>query len=351
LSYGLFFISLSAYTAHTQKFLAPLWLISYLVLFKKLYLKTILFLLILQAPNILIITTPAFWYKASGVAGQAPIQLFNKFISQYLTYLSPKTLFFNPPDIDLQHQIPQIGLFFWWLIFPLIFGLKQLLSSLSPPKYRFLSTWIILSIVPASLSGDFISVQRALPLLFPLSLVIALGFKKIKPLFLFFLSLYSFILLFRSYFIFFPRENALGWNYGYKQLSEFIQTHPNAKLMIDNTRNPRNYILLLYYLKYSPSLYHQEVGDYTAKNYYQNPPVSLKYQFGNYQFRPLDWQTDPCRFDYLVGDELSFSPQQIKDYHLRLHQTFTTAINQIALLVYSTPKLFSECLDKQIINQ
>jgi len=54
--WALLFISLSTYAAHTQKFLAPI----FILFFVRLNFKTILFLLITQLPNIYLMYTPSF---------------------------------------------------------------------------------------------------------------------------------------------------------------------------------------------------------------------------------------------------------------------------------------------------
>jgi len=327
---GFLFLSLSTYTAHTQKFLVPIFLFFFLIYYKKINLKNIGFLLLTQLPNLYLTTTAAFWSKSSGLSHYSLIQIISNFINQFVNYLSPYTLFFQPQDIDQQHLIPQIGLFFWWMVIPLVIGLK------TAPK--FLIFWLIISIVPASLSGDFISVQRALPLLFPLMIIISLGLRSFKPTLLVILSIYSFLLLYRSYFVLFPYEMTKAWNYGYSQLSQFIQQNPDKKFLIDNTRNNGSYSLILFNLKYSPRLYHLEISNYFRDNYYQVPPTSSSYSFNNLDFEPLLWPNVNCRYDFVVGDDLSISSEQAKDHQLTLIQTISTPSNQIALKIFSIPK-------------
>lgn len=327
---GFLFISLSTYTAHTQKFLAPIFLLAYLIYSKKLTFKNIVFLIFTQLPNIYLMTTPAFWVKSGGLSGHSVLEIAKSFITQIVTYLSPYTLFFQIQDIDLQHQIPQIGLFFWWMIIPLVIGLKK------APK--FLIFWLVISLIPASLSGGFISVQRALPMLFPIMIIISIGLKSINSKILIILGIYSLLLAHRSYFVLLPKEMTLAWNYGYSQLSDFVSSHPESKFIIDNTRNNGSYSIMLYNLKYSPQKYHLEVDPYFRQNYYQAPSAPTRYQFANLTFHPLDWQTDACQYDYVVGDSLSISQSQQSEHGLTLVDTFITPTNEIALKIYKTSK-------------
>ncbi len=314
---GLFLISLSTYASHTQRYLAPLFLFGYLIIFKKIKIKPIIFLLITQIPNILMIFTNSFWIKNNNLS-------LKFFIYQIINYLSPKSLFFNLPDIDLQHQIPSTSVFYWWMIIPLFFGIKKLIT-LDKKYKKFIILWFISSLIPASLSGEFISIQRALPTLFPLMIIISLGLS--TNLFLnIFLFLYSLLLLFRSYFILLPKINAQAWDYGYEQLSKIILDTPNKKYLIDNTRNSRTYILPLFYLNLP---YQNKI-----QNYYSAPTIPNIYSYSNLTFKSLNWVEDLSRYDFIVSDRLSISPDQAVEHKLTKIKTITTPNNTTVLDIY-----------------
>ncbi|MFA6518942.1 MAG: hypothetical protein WCV93_04845 [Candidatus Shapirobacteria bacterium] len=323
---GLVFISLSTYAAHTQRFLVPLFLFVYFIFITRPNLKSILVLFLTQIPNLLMLFTPAFWIKSSGFSPHF-------FLGQIIGFLSPLNLFFLPNDIDQQHLVPQISLFYWWMILPFIFGLKHLITKPTPAS-KTIIILILTALVPACLSGEFISVQRFLPLLLPFSLIICLGLSKFNNLISGFLFLISILLLLRSYFLFFPKLMATAWNYGYQELSLYVSSHPNTRFVIDNTRNPRNYILLLFHLNYSPTLYHQETGK--LANYYQNPLYTGNLKFANIEVRPLDFSTDPCIDQILVGDPLSVSPDQAIDHHLTPVFAIHTPQNELVLQALQT---------------
>lgn len=319
LYWALLFISLSTYTAHTQKYLAPI----FLLFFLRLNFKNILFLLFTQIPNLWLLTTPSFWVKTNNFS-------ISSFFTQFVNYLSPYTLFFQPQDIDKQHLIPQIGLYFWWMIIPLIIGLKK-----APKELIY---WCLIAIIPACLSGNFISIQRTLPLLVPLMIIISLGLQKINKLFLILLCGYSFLLLYRSYFKLLPHEMGLSWNYGYSELTKFIKDNPDKKFVIDNNRNQGSYSTIIYLLNYPPSKYQKEIDQSIKQNYYQAPNLDSKYKFNTMWFRKIDWETDECQPDYVVGDELAISKFTEGYYHLKLVNTITTPNNQVALKIFSTRK-------------
>lgn len=314
---GLFLISLSTYAAHTQRYLAPLFILVYLIFYKKFKIKSVIFLLLTQIPNLIMVFTPSFWVKNNNFS-------INYFILQIVTYLSPKTLFFQLPDIDLQHQIPQSSIFFWWMIVPLIFGIKKLFS-IDQNKRVFIIIWIICSIIPASLSGEFISIQRALPLLFPLMVVISLGLSTNMFINIFLFS-YSLLLLFRSYYILLPKTMSSAWNYGYPELSQIIASTPDKKYLIDNTRNPRNYILPLFYRQYQYRKY--------LPNYYSAQKTTDIYKYYNLTFKPLDWAEDLSKFDYIVSDGLSISNDQATEHKLTKTKSIITPNNVTVLEIF-----------------
>jgi hypothetical protein len=152
------FLSISAYASYNQRFLAPLFLIAYLLVFNKLFFRrkvlkiisaSFLAGFIIQIPNLFIITTPAFWTKTN--------QFDIKYFWMVLTYLSPKTLFYFNPDIDLQHTIPKISMMFNWMVIPYFVGIYLMIKGLKDIKYKFLVFYFVVSIVPSIFSIQFVS--------------------------------------------------------------------------------------------------------------------------------------------------------------------------------------------------
>ena len=333
LIWGCFFLSLSTYVAHTQRYLVPIFFTFYLLVFRKFvfqkmnlrFLKlSFLVILLTQIPNFLVLNTPAFWVKNERLTEQNPGQVVSSIINQTFTYISPRNLFYELSDIDMQHTIPEISVMYDWMVIPFIIGIYLLFTSIKKTGYKFVLLLFITSLIPAVFSGQFISIQRALPFLLPLTIIIGLGidliwerigYKITLPIFIL-LSFYSLVLLYRSYFVLFPRERANAWNYGYKELSNFIRQSPDTNFVIDNTRNPRNYILLLYFLDYPPSIYQKEVNPIYKVDYYRSLPPETSYKFSNIEVRGIDWEKDPCIKQVLAGDKLSISEDQAKEHEL-----------------------------------
>ncbi|KKQ25195.1 MAG: hypothetical protein US62_C0003G0024 [Candidatus Woesebacteria bacterium GW2011_GWA1_37_8] len=328
--YSFVFFSLATYTAHTQRFLVPIFCIFCLIIFRKIILKKsnfkYLFLagvttLLLQIPHLTVLNTPAFWVKNQRlIEGGRIIQ---NIINQTLSYLSNKNLFYELGDIDAQHTIPGISVMYNWMTLPFMVGLFILVSRIKERNIKFLLLLFVTSLIPAVLSGEFISIQRALPFLLPLMIVIGLGidyFVKKLPVLstmtLILLLPLSLLLLYRSYFVLFPIERSSGWNFGYDKLADYIRVNADKNYMVDNSRNPRNYILLLYHLKYPPEIYQGEVDPKYKTDYYHSLPPENSYKFSKIEVREISWETDPCKEQIIVGDPLTISDGQAKEHKL-----------------------------------
>lgn len=337
LVWAIIFLSLSTYISHNQRFLAPLVLISFLIIFKKALTKKAFFVgLVLNIPNLLLITTPAFWIKNS--------QFDLGYITNFLMYLSPKTLFFVNPDIDLQHTIPKISIMFDWMAAPYLIGLYLLLKKIKQPGYKFVMMYAIVSLIPAVFSGHFLSTQRSFVFVVPLCIAIGLGIDQIlkilKPnlriVVVGLVCIYSLIILYSSYFVIFPKERANAWNWGYDQVAKFVQQNSDQKFLLDDTRNPRAYSLLLYYLKVPPQNYQDQVDPYYKNNYYSAPDPAKVYKFANVEVRSIDWENDPNKNLFIIGDGLTVSVPQMQEHKLIKLREIKDHFSNTVFIIYRT---------------
>ncbi|MBI3397091.1 glycosyltransferase family 39 protein [Candidatus Woesebacteria bacterium] len=363
------FLSLSIYTAYSERFLVPIFLIGFLCLFRKeLFMKknisfvifSILFLIITQIPNLFLFFTNSFFPKSNllplgSLSGQASkilllprfisfaLAFVREFLSQYLTYFSPRSLFFLP-DPDLQRSIPELSVFYNWMIIPYLLGLITLWRRSSNNFIRLIIFLLLISPIPASLTKDPFATHRAMPLLLPMLLVIGLGIdklvdvigKRLTILVYSFVFVFSLVLLWRSYFILMPHERAKNWGYGYNQLADFIKNNPGKKFLIDQSRSKPHYIELAFFLKYPPSDLQKSVDQSIKDLYYQNPPFNPDYKFANIETRSIDWKKDAYFDEVIVGDELSVSDSQIKEHFLTKVLEIRNPMNEIAFVGYET---------------
>ena len=301
-------------------------------------------LVLTQVPNVFLLTTKAFWVKNLAIGGVSSFQMLKDFVSQLLTYYSPRELFGISSDINLQHTMPAISLLFSWMIIPFFVGLYELFWLRKKNDGKYLIILLLSAGVPGALSGHFISIQRVLPLIIPLILVIGLGMeslsRRIKPLIfifvIFFLTLFSLILLWRSYFVFFPAERAGSWNYGYETLVKIAEDNQDTTYVIDNSREGAIYSLFLFYLSHSPKDFQSNFSQDFVKNYYTNPPYNGNYRIANVEVRPLIWEKDIFIEQVLIGDELLMSPEQAEEHFLKKVIEIKDSTGKILLLGYKT---------------
>lgn len=345
--WAMLFLSVSTYISHNQRFLAPLIIVAYLALFRKSIFKkenkkhiyeAFVVGLFTQIPNLLMITTPAFWIKNA--------QFEFKYINNFLMYLSPKTLFWQSPDIDMQHTIPKLSMGYDWMVFFYLIGIYLIARRVKLKNYKFIAMYFVVSLVPSVFSGYFHSSQRSLAFAVPLFIAIGVGVeeavgrvnKKISIILLLLIFIYSGFSLYSSYFVLFPKERYEAWNYGYDQLANFISEHSNSEFLVDSTRNPRAYILLLYHMDISPKEYQMDVDSIYRDKYYKALPPALEYKFANVLVRPIDWAYDSTRDTYIIGDHLSVSSDQAVEHGLAKIKDFHDPFGNTIFSVFRTSK-------------
>lgn len=353
---GLLFLSFSTYTAHTERYLVPLFLLIFFIMFRKKIFKkitfqnlvpTIIICLATQVPHFLIISSPAFWVKnTSFVASNISSGVWD-FINQLIVYLSPQTYFGSVmQDINLQHFIPEISLFYSWQIIPFLVGLFYLLKASRSSEGKLILLLLLTSPMPGALSGHFISIQRVLPILIPIVLIVTLGIEKLLLLIpkklniltaalAFFLLTFSVSLLWRSYFVLLPGLWTKWWNFGAKEIAQFISQNDQSKIIIDNSRDQAIYSPIIFYLQYPPDKFQQQFSS-VAKDYYNNPTFRSTVSFGNAITRPINWESDPLTEAFLIGDSLSISEDQAVEHFLSFVCSIKDKTDKVHFNVYKT---------------
>ncbi len=315
---ALIILGLSTYAAHAQRYQLPFELILYGLFFgfrnRKLWLAGVA-LGIVMVPNLAMMSTQAFWIKNNTLNGVSVAEIVHNSFSQLMTTISPNYLFSEIADIDLQHKIPGVALFYWWMVIPFGIGLWLLRDD------PMIWVMVLANLVPGIFSGVFTSEQRVLGLLLPLSIIIAVGLvKMVGNRWWLFGGLfgYSLLLLWRSYFVLLPGLMASAWNYEYSVLAEEVKQDTDIWYLIDNSRNPRLYSLMLFHLQFPPDKYQNTYDTEIVKKYYDGFKVSDDKKFGNLEFRAINWEKDECIDQVVVGDELAVSMQQAKEHELVL---------------------------------
>jgi 4-amino-4-deoxy-L-arabinose transferase-like glycosyltransferase len=364
------FMSLSMYVAYTQRFLVPIFLLTSTVVFRnrliirksiRKFAKALFVFGIIQIPYLTIAKTPAFFPKGdmldlSAFSSQVekvnallPITVSKTLVfsrevlSQYFTYFSPRSLFFLP-DPDIQRSIPELSVFYPWMVIPYLTGLYIIWKKRSNDFVKLTIILLLTSVIPASFTHDPFATHRAMPMLLPLSLVIALGIndfikrthKGVSFSVLSLLFLVSTVLIWRSYFVLFASERAKHWQYGVDKLSDIIKSKPNQMFVIDQARRHPIYTNLAFFMKYPPAKYHQEVPKEVKNDYYSNVRYFDYDGFANIQTRNVNWEIDSKEDKVLVGDEFTFSPEQVAEHKLTKVFEIKDPLGEIMFVGYET---------------
>lgn len=236
----------------------------------------------------------------------------------YLTHFSPDFLFF---DLDQKHHhAPRIGLIYIWMLLFIPIGTYFLLRLGKSKTAIFVLGWLLLAPVPASVTWDIPHAIRTLPMSIPFSFLAAVGVVKAfwellrrgRLLFSFVLVVFAgvlmitFVYFLHQYFIHFPNERSDKWQYGRKELVEYLENRKSEydRIVVSTDLQWPN-VFFLYYSKYDPKKYLEAGG--SASGYV----LSQSNKYDKYEFRKFDYDKERGEKALLVGYPGEF-PKDIK---------------------------------------
>lgn len=306
----------------------------------KFFIKMMAIFMILIIPQLVVLQSPAFSSRASGlfytdaVMSQANkilfmphfvsvlLSLFRELMAQFVAYFSFMNLFLLG-DSDLQRSMPEMGVFSLWVAVPLLVGIRKVFKKLSQRNMLFIALSLLAFALPAALARDPFSTLRALNLILPMTIIISFGIDSLMikignyrgAIMFFALCAFSLTTLWRSYFVLFPEERAGYWNYGYKELA-FIVKNSNNHYVIDTSRVKPPHILLAFHLKMDPKKYQEYSKTKIIKGYYDDIEFDTYYNLANFETRTINWEQDIYQKQILVGDEYAISLKQAEEHFL-----------------------------------
>ncbi len=190
-------------------------------------------------------------------------------VEHYLAHFTPQFLFLNGAS-HKQHHVQNMGQLYLFEAPFLLYGLWLFLKQKQPFKGVLLS-WLLLAFIPVSVTNDSIPHALRTVIVLPVyQLISGLGFyqvvmslkqktKSVRLLSLTLLVVTVIISLgfyFYQYYVIYPVNYSRDWQYGYKQVVEYIQEHQNEYDMVVFSRTyGEPHIFTLFYLNYDPNLY------------------------------------------------------------------------------------------------
>lgn len=352
-----FAITIPAY--HSQRLIVPLMLLLLFVRHRHLLMSpshrrfsvgAFMLGLLLSLPTLSIMTTPGFLARAatlniftqipSGHLGwyQGPLaSLINarwylttkEFFSLYLSYFSPRNLFLLG-DYGPRSSFPDLATLFTWQYPFYLYGLYRLVVEKKLGEARFfILALLLISPLPAAVTRDPFTTIRALPMVIPLSLVVSLGLirfyqllapvlQKAVPAIFTFVIVYSLVNLYSSVIVLNEYFRAPYWDYGWQQVVDRLNTlDQKLPVVVDNAR-AEPYSQVLFFTKFDPGEYQRENFEVSPTEYYTNLARNPVKRLGRITVRPITWEPDLMREQYLVGDGIAISRQQISENKMTL---------------------------------
>lgn len=195
------------------------------------------------------------------------------FVRNYLAHFSPQFLFVSGAP-HKQHHVQNIGQLYFVQAPFLIVGFISLFYLRY--KFRwFLTSWLFLAFIPVSATGD--SIPHALRTLIAApfyQLVSAFGFYQVlfwlkKNAFfwqtvavfaaLIFLVALQFISYLSNYYQDYSKKYSRDWQYGYKEVVEYIEAHKDEYDLIVFTRHyGEPHMFTLFFSNYDPKSYQND---------------------------------------------------------------------------------------------
>lgn len=346
---------LSFLTYHSERVITPLILFCFLIrdrknIFDKKNIKILIISglagLVLILPTLKLMATPGFlsrlnslsilsrqpWGFDENLSGWKNIIFNNQIIlklrefgSLYIAYFSPRYLFGLGDPIP-RNSYPDLAPFWFWQLPFLIVGWFWLFKKTDKKEaeLKFLIIlMMIVSPIPAALTKDPFSAIRALPLAWPLLMLVARGieecwkyFGNMVRIILIFLVVWSGGKMYLSIFKFNDYFRGYAWEEGIEEMVDKIKEE-KLPIVVDNTRG-EIYCQILFFTQADPKKYQTENFEVSQENYYTDMKRNGVKQIGQISVRPIVWEKDAYREQILVGDALSINEEQINEHCLTL---------------------------------
>ena len=328
-----FFIAgIASETYYTEWFLSLIFFPVLLWMYKDIFLRRkkyliigLVLFLITQIPHLLLLQSDALIRRVQQINyfNQPPLTIIHEFVTHYLEYFSPRSLFFDP-DPQLVKSMPDLSIFYTWMIIPIFFGIKVLLKNKSDIN-KILLLLLILSPIPAALTLDPFYSMRALELFWVLTIIAGLGVdyllklttaKVLKTVLISSILTISLISFYNSYFILLKYERGDNYGYQYQKLVTKLKEYPNKNIVLDSGRFIGVHIWIPLYAKIDPVKFQSQVVTEIKNNYYNNNNLDEVTRIDNIEIRPIFWKEDIKKDQILIGDDLAISPAQISEHKL-----------------------------------
>ena len=186
------------------------------------------------------------------------------FAENYLAHFTPDFLFIDGAG-HRQHHVQGVGELYWFQAPFILLGLYYLFRK-KDQSLKVLTPWLLLAFVPVAMTNDSIpNALRTLNAAPVYQILTALGiyaaYKQVKNRKIFYslmgiamvLFLVNFTTYLKNLFVYYPVRYSRDWQYGNKQVVEYIESNQDKYDLITFTRYyGEPHMFTLFYLKYNP---------------------------------------------------------------------------------------------------
>lgn len=235
-------------------------------------------------------------------------------LGRYFNHFSGKFLFFEGDWSSQRHSVPYAGVLYYIDLLFLTLGVIYLIREKIAGR-NFIWYWLLISPLPAALSRDAIQAVRSLNMVLPLMIIIGCGMyqiygwlrsqRKILLVAGYWLLIAGFLWCFAyyldQYYIHYSVHSSQFWQYGYKEVVNFIYPIENNYSKIIFTQKwGQPYIYWLFYSQYNPAAYQKQAR--LTENPYGD--VGQVEKIDKIEFRNVYWPADRgLKNTLFVGDE------------------------------------------------
>lgn len=252
-------------------------------------------------------------------------------VSNYLSHFNLNWLFIQGDFNDNRHHAPNMGLFYIFTLPFLFIGIYKLFfvkieDGISKNSKIIIFVWLLIAPIPAMITIDVPHGVRTLNMVPIFQIFISLGavttiifLQKLagrhKALIIGFYTFFlivggiNFLYYLDQYFIQQNFYYSKDWQYGYKQLVNFLEPiHNNyKKIIVSNSgQMEQSYMFFLFFLQYDPKLYLSEGGTFSG-GFAQN-----KNKFSNFEFRSFNYYQEKSPDVLFVGAPNDF-PEEFNE--------------------------------------
>lgn len=311
------FFGATLLTYHSAKLATPIVVTVLLLVFRKKVLQQPFLLLVKCVLVGLLISIPIFSsllggktarIQALSVSSYSTGEYIQTVLWHWSNNFSGKALFLEG-DTNPQHSAPHTGAF---LLLDSIFmaaGFIKLARLGANRQTSFLWLWLLLAPLPSALTTDGVNFVRSLNMFVPLIIIMALGGiflldqmrQKAGKVFVLILTVFvvsylaNYFYYLDQYWVHGPKKN-VAWQYGYKDVVRLVSPiQEKYKTVIVPQGLDQPYIFFLFYQKYPPSKYQEQVLKAYVPNYQPANGNSMS-NIDNIEFREIDWgREEPIR--------------------------------------------------------